>query len=963
MPTLSIFPALVQNAALLLAMAFVYDVLTSRRRLGAWPLPAQMAVGAVLGLLGCIIMLSSWIYVPGIIFDTRSVLLGIAGLFFGVVPTAAAMTITALFRLFQGGAAALTGVAVICTTGAIGLLWRHFLRRPLEELSWRELYCFGLVVHLDMLAMMLLLPWPVARNVLAHITLPVLAIYPLATALLGMLMVNRLRREGLASELAAGEERLRLALAAANQGLYDLDVQTGEARVSPEYATMLGYDPAEFHETNASWIERLHPDDREPVAATYRDYIAGRISDYRVEFRQRTKGGEWKWILSLGKVVEHDDAGRPLRMLGTHTDITVRKQTEETLRLFKVLVENASDAIAMATPEGRHFYQNRAFTNLFGEVGENRPATLYLDQDVAREVFQTIMAGRRWSGEVRMYAKDRRVLNILLRAYANKDADGRIISLVGIHTDITDWKQAEEALRQSEQRFRSLVEEIPTIAVQGYDRERRIVFWNKASEQLYGFTKEEALGQRLEELVIPPAMRAEVVNAVSNWITRGITIPPGELLLQGKGGRPIHVFSSHAMQTNSLGEPVMYCIDIDLTDRKRAEEEKRHLQSQLLQAQKMESIGRLAGGVAHDFNNMLQTILGYCDLTLQQVDAGNPLHENLVEIGKAARRSADLTRQLLAFARKQTASPRVLDLNDTLAGMLKMLQRLIGENIDLVWVPGHDLWRVRIDPSQLDQILANLAVNARDAIADIGRITIATENAPLDAEFCATHPDCTPGDYVLLSVHDTGCGMDQTTLAQIFEPFFTTKEQGKGTGLGLATVYGIIRQNDGLLLVESTPRHGTAFNIYLPRVAEAPAESLPASVVTAPAGGTETVLLAEDEVAILNLAKAILELGGYTVLTARSAAAALERAQEHAGSIHLLITDVVMPEMNGHELARQLCARRPETRCLYMSGYTADIIARHGVLREGMHFIQKPFTVADFTGAVRRALDEQPKGG
>ncbi|MCG2823511.1 MAG: PAS domain-containing protein, partial [Desulfobulbaceae bacterium] len=338
------FPALIQNAALLLAMAFIYDVTTTRYRLKQPGLPMQLAIGMALGILGIIIMLSPWRYVPGIVFDTRSVLLGISGLFFGVAPTAVAMAMTAAFRLFQGGAAAWTGVAVILTTGAIGLVWQQHRRRPLKDLTWKELYLFGLLIHLDMLAMMLTLPWNTARQVLAQISLPVLTIYPLATALLGLLMVNRLRREDFITQLQAGEEQLRLALMAANQGLYDLNVQTGEASISPEYATMLGYDPDEFHETNAKWIERLHPADREPVAAAYRDYIAGKTPEYRVEFRQQTKAGKWKWILTLGKVVEYDPSGRPLRMLGTHTDITERKQAEESLeeseKRFRSLFED-----------------------------------------------------------------------------------------------------------------------------------------------------------------------------------------------------------------------------------------------------------------------------------------------------------------------------------------------------------------------------------------------------------------------------------------------------------------------------------------------------------------------------------------------------------------------------------------------------------------------------------------------
>ncbi|PKN17006.1 MAG: hybrid sensor histidine kinase/response regulator [Deltaproteobacteria bacterium HGW-Deltaproteobacteria-3] len=424
--------------------------------------------------------------------------------------------------------------------------------------------------------------------------------------------------------------------------------------------------------------------------------------------------------------------------------------------------------------------------------------------------------------------------------------------------------------------------------------------------------------------------------------------------------QPVNVFSSHVMQLNIHGEPEMYCIDIDLTERKRSEEERDKLQAQLLQSQKMELVGRLAGGVAHDFNNMLQTILGYSDLSLAQVEATSPVHDGLLEIRKAAMRSADLTRQLLAFARKQAVSPKILDLNDTVAGMLKMLQRLIGEDIDLAWVPGHSLWPVKMDPSQLDQILANLAVNARDAIADTGKITIETENISLNAAYCADHPETIPGEYVQLVVSDNGCGMDKEILAQIFEPFFTTKTQSKGTGLGLATVYGIVRQNNGFVNVYSEPGQGTTFSIYLPSFAN---EMVTAKTRRAEeaSGGTETVLLVEDDTAILNLGKTILQRLGYTVLAANTPMAALELVAEYAGEIHLLITDVVMPEMNGRELVQRLSALRPAMQCLYMSGYTANVIAHHGVLDPGIHFIQKPFSIDDLARSVRETLREGKK--
>jgi CheY-like chemotaxis protein len=371
----------------------------------------------------------------------------------------------------------------------------------------------------------------------------------------------------------------------------------------------------------------------------------------------------------------------------------------------------------------------------------------------------------------------------------------------------------------------------------------------------------------------------------------------------------------------------------------------------------MEAVGRLAGGVAHDFNNMLGIILGHTEMVLDQLEPTDPLSADLREIRKAAERSANLTRQLLAFARKQTVAPKVLDLNEAVQGMLNMLRRLIGEDIDLSWLPGADVWPVKVDPSQIDQILANLCVNARDAIADVGKLTIETENVAFDEAYCARHGGFVPGKYVLLAVSDNGSGMDEETQNRLFEPFFTTKELGKGTGLGLATVYGIVKQNNGFINVYSEPCHGTSFKIYIPRHAGQPVEDRKASTAEIPKGRGETVLLVEDEPAILNMTTKMLERQGYTVLAASAPGEALRLAEEHSGEIHLLMTDVVMPEMNGRDLAQNLFSLHPNLKALFMSGYTANVIAHHGVLDEGVDFIQKPFSVKTLAEKVREVLD------
>jgi CheY-like chemotaxis protein len=372
----------------------------------------------------------------------------------------------------------------------------------------------------------------------------------------------------------------------------------------------------------------------------------------------------------------------------------------------------------------------------------------------------------------------------------------------------------------------------------------------------------------------------------------------------------------------------------------------------------MESVGSLAGGVAHDFNNKLSVILGYTYLADVESDP-DELHKYLAEIRKAADQSADLTRQLLAFARKQTIAPCVLNLNETVTSMLNMLKRLIGEDIHLTWQASENLWPVRMDPSQIDQILANLCVNARDSIDGVGKISIETGNISIDEEYCSHHADVLSGEYVRLVVSDNGCGMDKKTLERIFEPFFTTKENGKGTGLGLATVFGIVKQNNGFINVTSDPGLGTTFSVYIPRHIGKARQAVKEVNAIPAARGCETILLVEDESAILNITATILKKQGYTVLPASSPAEAIRIVKEQDGEIHLLVTDVIMPGMNGSNLAHDLQSIHPSIKCLFMSGYTADVISRHGVLEDGVNFIHKPFSLPGIAAKVRDVLDSR----
>lgn len=516
-------------------------------------------------------------------------------------------------------------------------------------------------------------------------------------------------------------------------------------------------------------------------------------------------------------------------------------------------------------------------------------------------------------------------------------------------------RKAEWAQGESEELQRSLLQSIPDLILRT-DIEGKITFMNEI-----GFPGMDSIdrGSLCGKSIFSFVPEQDRPRAMENARQRLETdIGPQEYRLQFEDGTQVDAELNGAVVRDRDGKAVgMVYVVRNISDRKKAEKDKANLQDQLVQAQKMEAVGRLAGGVAHDFNNMLGVILGHTELALLRLGKDESLRPRLEDIQQAAIRSADLTRQLLGFARKQTITPKGLDLNTTIEGMLKLLRRLIGEDIDLLWKPGHEIWSVRMDPSQIDQILVNLCVNSRDAIMGCGKVIIETGKAFIDEEYCARHAGFVVGDYVVLSVSDDGSGMDAETLSHIFEPFFTTKTLGKGTGLGLATVYGIVRQNDGFLNVYSEPGVGTTFTIYLPRHDLHMRMGAGGDGPNTAARGNETVLLVEDEGMILDMTTAMLKELGYTVLTAGTPGEAIRLAKEHTGGIDLLMTDVVMPEMNGRDLAKNLLALFPTLNLLFMSGYTANVIAHHGVLDDGVNFIQKPFTLNDLSVKIREVFD------
>ncbi|MBI9086494.1 MAG: PAS domain S-box protein [Desulfobacterales bacterium] len=554
--------------------------------------------------------------------------------------------------------------------------------------------------------------------------------------------------------------------------------------------------------------------------------------------------------------------------------------------------------------------------------------------------------------EYRLCRPDKTICWVRSRGSAHLQSDGHTTAF-GTTTDITDQKRTEAALRDSEKKYQSLFDNAQVALFRTGVSDGKLIEINRRYAQMAGYENvQDCMAEfNSSKAWTDPAGRDELVKILRE---KG-HVNDYETEIIRRDGTPIWIlFSATVFPEPGFIEGSI----VEITDRKQADQEREKLQAQLIQAQKMESVGRLAGGVAHDFNNMLGIILGNTEIVLEDMDADSPFVENMQEIRKAAERSADFTRQLLAFARKQTIAPQVLDLNKAIDGMLNMLRRLMGEDIDLAWRPKIDLWLIKLDPSQVHQVLANLCVNARDSIKSVGKVTIETDNVSFNDDYCREHEGFRPGDYVMTAVSDNGSGMDRKTLKMIFEPFFTTKDVGQGTGLGLSTVYGIVKQNDGFITVYSEPDEGTTFKIYFSRHIEKVTQPKSRQIKEADTGGDETILLVEDEKGILQMTTMMLERLGYTVLPASTPAEAIYIGESYAGKIDMLMTDVVMPEMSGWDMAKKLMQSYTDLKCLFMSGYTANVIAHHGVLDEGIQFINKPFSKQELASKVREVLAE-----
>jgi len=671
-----------------------------------------------------------------------------------------------------------------------------------------------------------------------------------------------------------------------------------------------------------------------------REGFLARLQKERVlinhEFCYKRRDGSPAWVLENVSLVAADGAA-PVVIEGTVIDITERKRTEHRMRMYGEIFSHTTEAISVLDPSGHFLEQNAAHRRLLGYPDEEllgQFPTAILGDEAFSRISEELGQRGIYRGEVACRTRSGTELTVDLSVVTVRNERGEAVCHVALKRDITEQKRVLAALRESEERFRSFMNNTPAVAFMR-DEQGRYVYVNKAFELLVAKPSVEILGKTAFDLW-PQEVARQLAENDSLVLSEGRAMDFSETTRSEEGAERDWLAVKFPFR-DKQEKRFVGCVSIDVSER-------RQLEDQLRQAQKMETVGRLAGGIAHDFNNLLTVVRGYAELLVERLGSDQKLLEFAREIAKAGDRAASLTRQLLAYSRRQVLAPQVVDLNAVIVDMDSMLRRLIGEDIDLVIALGQDLGRIKADSAQLEQVVLNLCVNGRDAMPQGGRLTIETANVALGENFARSHRGAKPGPHVMLAVSDTGGGMDAETQKHIFEPFFTTKGEGKGTGLGLATVYGIVKQSGGYISVRSELGRGATFKVYMPRVEDTPSLPKRAETSRVKLEGSETIMLVEDEEAVRSLIQRVLESKGYKILVASSPEEAVQICDRHEGPIELLLTDVVMPTMSGHHLAEHLGFSRPQMKVLYMSGYTDDAILLRGVLESAAHFIQKPFT-------------------
>ncbi len=778
------------------------------------------------------------------------------------------------------------------------------------------------------------------------------------------------------SALTEKRGQLDMVLEGNREGLWDWNIQTGELRLSPRCLVQLGYKAGEPEPTIETLQMVCHSQDYPRVLEVIEKQLSGEVQPpFEIEHRFKTKTDGWKWMLARGKVFR-DETGMPLRMVGTTRDITDVKKREAAFQEAQAILQAAMDqspaGIAVAdAPDGTLRYVNQAGLsirqkeqseivngvawNTYAERWQIRhpDGTLYQNEEVP--LARAIQRGETIQEEFIIRRDDGEDRRVLANAAPVTGEAGKIIAGVVVFLDITEERRALEALSRSRRRY-DLARRIAGIGTWEYEVATGRVIWSAEMEALFGLVPGEFTEtfDHVARLIHP--------DDFDRWwdSVQACLVEGGEhkvdFRIQRTGGELRWISALGTVDRDKNGAPQrMIGLCLDITDRVEEENKRKELESQLQQSQKMEAVGRLASGVAHDFNNLLSIIIGYSEMTTLDMPETHPDREALKEILSAAMRARSLTRQLLAFSRKQMLEVKVTDINTIVVGFEKLIRRIIGEDIELRLELTGEKVPVKADIGQIEQVLMNLAVNARDAMSRGGNLTLETDLVELDETYVSNKLHFTPGPHVLLAVSDTGVGMDRETKSRIFDPFFSTKAE-KGTGLGLSTVYGIIKQHGGNIWVYSETGKGTTFKIYLPLADETLEAASPVESKSAAIGTHSVILVVEDDAPLRKLACRVLSAGGYRVLESENVDHALQVARQSEEKIHLVLTDVVMPKLKGPEVFHQVKEHHPDAKVLYMSGYTDNIIAVHGLLKKGIHFIEKPFSTKTLIDKVAAAL-------